>query len=107
VRELAKTNEIVFITGRPESYEKRTIAWLARHNVPFSRLLMRRAGDHRQDFIAKEDLLRELAPRRVTLAIDDRAPVCEMYRKHGIDVVEVASDAENQEVNAAYQKHPD
>src|SRR5205085_11743589 len=60
VRDLARTNEIVIITGRPQSYEKRTIAWLEKHGVPFSRLLMRRSGDHRQDFVAKEDLLREL-----------------------------------------------
>ncbi len=107
VRELARTSEIVIITGRPESYEARTLAWLARHDVPFSRLLMRRSGDHRQDFVAKEDLLHELPAGRVTLAIDDRAPVCEMYRRHGIEVIEVASDVENQDVNEAYRKHPD
>lgn len=107
VRELAGTHEIVIVTGRPESYERRTIAWLREHGVPFERLLMRRAGDRRQDFVAKEDLLRELPKGRVALAIDDRAPVCEMYRRHGIEVIEVAGDEENQDVNEAYRRHPE
>jgi hypothetical protein len=106
VRELAATSVVVIITGRPESYRMRTARWLEKHDVPFSRLLMRRAGDHRQDFVAKEDLLRELPAGRVTLAIDDRAPVCEMYRRHGIEVIEVAGDAENQAVNEVYRRHP-
>ena len=107
VRELAKTTEIVIVTGRPESYESRTVRWLEKYDVPFDRLLMRRAGDRRQDFVAKEDLLRELPIERITLAIDDRGPVCEMYRRHGIEVVEVASDEANQAVNEVYRRHPE
>lgn len=106
VRELAQANDIVILTGRPETYEKITVAWLRQNDVPFSRLLMRRAGDHRQDYVAKEDLLHELPVERVRLAIDDRAPVCQMYRRHGIEVLEVESDADNQDVNEEYRKHP-
>jgi len=106
VRTLAKENEIVLVTGRPQTYEARTRAWLEKHDVPFSRLMMRRAGDRRQDYVTKEDLLLELPVDRIILAIDDRVPVCEMYRRHGIEVVEVRSDEENQDVNDAYRQHP-
>jgi hypothetical protein len=108
VRELAADSEIVMLTGRPEEYRDRTVAWLERHDVPFDRLLMRRSGDHRSDFVAKEDLLKELPRGKVRLAIDDRAPVCEMYRKHGIEVWEILvdslADASAAETNEAYRK---
>jgi uncharacterized HAD superfamily protein len=107
VREMAATSEIVLVTGRPANYEGVTRQWLQRHEIPFDRLLMRRAGDHRADFVAKEDLLRELPIERVVLAIDDRAPVCEMYRRHGIEVWEIESDTANQKVNEAYRQHPE
>lgn len=107
VRELAKQSEIVILTGRPDGYEERSIAWLKKHDVPFSRILMRRAGDHRPDYIAKEDLLKQLPIERVALAIDDRGPVCEMFRRHGIKVLELTSDWENQVVNELYQQNPE
>ncbi|MFN2426407.1 MAG: hypothetical protein ABR587_08170 [Candidatus Binatia bacterium] len=107
VRALARTNDIVILTGRPDNYEKRTIAWLAKHDVPFSRVLMRRAGDHRQDYVTKEDLLLELPVERVVLALDDRPPVCEMYRRHGIETLEISSDSGNQQVNEFYRRLPD
>ena len=45
-----------------------------RHDVSFSRVLMRPASDHRPDFVAKEELLLERSLEHVVLAIDDRAP---------------------------------
>jgi hypothetical protein len=107
VRELAADSEIVMLTGRPERYRARTVAWLERHEVPFDRLLMRPDGDRRSDFVTKEELLGELEGRAVSLAIDDRAPVCEMYRRHGLDVWEIAADASAAETNEAYRKSSD
>lgn len=104
VRVLAADHQIVMLTGRPDDYRDRTIAWLKRHDVPFDRLLMRRAGDHRSDFVTKEDLLARLPRDRVRLAIDDRAPVCEMYRRHGLEVWEVEGDASGTETNEAYRE---
>jgi hypothetical protein len=106
VRELAGQADIIIVTGRPDTYEARSAAWLERHGVPFTRMLMRPAGDHRPDYVTKEDLLRTLPVERITLAIDDRAPVCEMYRRYGIEVLEIGSDSENQNVNEAYRQHP-
>jgi phosphoglycolate phosphatase-like HAD superfamily hydrolase len=105
VRELAADNEIVMLTGRPEDYRQRTVAWLERHDVPFEQLLMRPGGDRRSDFVTKEELLATLAGREIRLAIDDRAPVCEMYRRHGLDVWEIAADeSAAAETNEAYRK---
>jgi hypothetical protein len=111
VRDLSATSDIVLLTGRPENYREHTVAWLTKHDVPYTQLLMRRAGDHRPDYTAKEDLLRELPRERISLAIDDRAPVCEMYRRNGLEVLEVAGDEQgeiaNNEVNDAYRRHPE
>jgi hypothetical protein len=104
VRELAADSEIVMLTGRPEHYRDRTVAWLEQHDVPFHRLLMRPDGDHRSDFVTKEELLRKLPRGNVRLAIDDRAPVCEMYRKHGIEVWEISADSSAAATNEAYRK---
>jgi hypothetical protein len=107
VRELAADSQIVMLTGRPEHYRDRTVAWLERFDVPFDRLLMRPDGDHRSDFVTKEELLDELPRGKVRLAIDDRAPVCEMYRKHGIEVWEIAADSSAGATNEAYRKQSD
>jgi FMN phosphatase YigB (HAD superfamily) len=104
VRELASDSEIVMLTGRPEQYRERTAAWLERYDVPFDRLLMRPDGDHRSDFVTKEELLATLPKGQVRLAIDDRAPVCEMYRRHGIEVWEISADSSATETNEAYRK---
>lgn len=103
VRELAKTHEIVIVTGRPEQYMAETARWLRKYNIPFSRIFMRRAGDHRPDYVVKKEILDAIGPERVALVLDDRPRVCEMYRKAGLNVVEVPSDESNQTVNEIYQ----
>jgi uncharacterized HAD superfamily protein len=104
VRQLQREHPIVILTGRPEEYRAASERWLAKYGVKYDELLMRRTGDRRPDFQAKEQLLRELGPERVLMAIDDREPVCEAYRKHGVNAVLVGSNEENQEVNEVYRK---
>jgi hypothetical protein len=106
VRDLARDHEIVLVTGRPEEFRGITERWLQREQVPYQRLLMRRAGDRRPDFVAKEDLVRTLDLRRIAFAIDDRLPVCERYRALGFACREVPSSTENQDVNALYTERP-
>ncbi len=104
VRSLAQDHEIIIITGRPESYRARTLAWLKRHDIPFSDVFMRRDGDHRPDFVVKEEALRRWPKERITLVMEDRPPVCDMWRKHGIRCELVESDEANQAVNEIYRK---
>ena len=103
VRELAQRYDIVILTGRPEKYRTQTEAWLAKQELPYTRLLMRKHGDRRPDFEAKAALLAELDQRRIVLALDDRPPVCAAYRELGIRVIEIASNLENQLTNETYR----
>ena len=104
VLELSKTHEVVILTGRPEKYRPQTEAWITQHRVPAVEVLMRPAGDTRPDFQAKADLMRELLRRRnVVLALDDREPVCDEYRKLGVNAVLIHSDRLNQLVNETYR----
>lgn len=105
VHKLAKTHDIVILTGRPERYRQETERWLARHNIKPLMVLMRRHGDSRPDYIAKPDLLDQLKGRDIALALDDREPVCEEYRKRGIRVMQITSNIENELVNQEYQEH--
>jgi phosphoglycolate phosphatase-like HAD superfamily hydrolase len=105
VQNLAQDHEIVIVTGRPEKYKARTRAWLERHHVPFSRIFMRRDGDRRPDYVAKAEVLRQVAPTDIAFAIDDRGPVCAMWKENGIKCYRVAADtpAESAAVNEAYR----
>jgi len=104
VLELSKGHDIVILTGRPDKYRPQTEAWIKQHRVPAVEVLMRRAGDTRPDFQAKADLMRELLKRReVVLALDDREPVCDEYRKLGVHAVLIQSDSLNQLVNETYR----
>ncbi len=104
VRSLACDHEVVIITGRPEHYRARTVAWLKQNDIPFADLFMRRDGDHRPDYEIKEEALRHWPKERIKLVIEDRPPVCDMWLKHGVRCVLVESDEANQAVNEIYRE---
>ena len=90
VRNLQPDYEVVIVSGRPEEYGARTIAWLRRHQIPFSHLRMRRDGDHRPDHIVKQEILNALPKEAVAFVIDDRNSVCDMWRRNGLRTFQVA-----------------
>lgn len=104
VHSLAEMHDIVIITGRPEHYRKRTIAWLKKNKVPFSDIFMRPDGDHRPDYEVKKEALARWPKSRIKLVIEDRPPVCEMWLREGIRCVLVQSDEANQAVNEIYRE---
>jgi uncharacterized HAD superfamily protein len=104
VHELEKAHDIIVVSGRPEHYRKRTEKWLKEHGIRYRQLFLRPDGDHRPDYTVKEEVLREFPKGQIVLAIDDRAPVCDMWEKHGIRCIRVDSDEENQRVNELYQQ---
>lgn len=91
VNNLAPEFTAILITGRPEDYRPQTEAWLKQHGIRYQKLYMRRAGDHRPDTIVKQELLDRVGRERVAFVIDDRPPVCDMYRKCGMKVFQVSS----------------
>lgn len=104
VRALSGDHEIVIVTGRPEQYRSGTEEWLRKFRIPFSRICMRPAGDHRPDYIVKGEILKKLGPERVSLAFEDRRPVCEVYRQAGVRVIAVNHGEENREINEEYRQ---
>lgn len=104
VQSLAAIHEIVIVTGRPEQYRAGTIAWLKKHQIPFTDLFMRCDGDHRPDYEMKKEVLARWPKARIKLVIEDRPPVCDMWLEQGIRCVLVHSDEANQRVNELYRE---
>lgn len=84
--------ELVFASGRPDSYRKITEEWLSSvmDGPNWKALLMRHRNDSRQDNIVKEIILEfELKTRyKNLLFVDDRQQVVDMYRSHGYTVLQ-------------------
>jgi hypothetical protein len=73
---LAADHEVVLLSGRPESTRAETEAWLARHGIEVSRLVLRRDGDHRPAAVVKAELIASIGgPAEVAVVIDDDATV--------------------------------
>lgn len=87
-----KDTEIVFCSGRPDSYRLPTTVWLKENACYPHNLYMRHRKDQREDSIVKEILLDfEILPRyNVLFAIDDRQRVVDMWRRRGIVTLQCA-----------------
>lgn len=83
---------IVFVTGRDENYRDLTTAWLEKHNVSYDELHMRKFGDHRDDYLVKEEIYNsEIKPRmNVLFVVDDRKSVVEKWRQLGLVCLQCA-----------------
>jgi predicted kinase len=86
VRELAATHTVCIVSGRPDTYQRETLAWLAGHEVPFEWLFMRAGSDKRPDTEVKADFLRHLPKEKIALVLDDRPSVCRMWEENGLTV---------------------
>lgn len=87
---LSVSKDIIFVSGRPDSHRQQTTEWLVKHCFHgFSlkpRLYMRKAGDHRPDYIVKLEILNQIRADgwNPILVIDDRPSVVTMWRKQGL-----------------------
>jgi FMN phosphatase YigB (HAD superfamily) len=83
---------VVYMSGRSDEVRQQTEDWLEINNLPFGLLYMRKAGDHRPDYIVKSELLDEVLKMFPAIAgvFDDRQRVVDMYRKRGLRVYQVA-----------------
>lgn len=92
VENLSEDNEIIFVSGRPDTYRDQTFAWLSEFcdSIPFT-LYMRKGGDTRADYIVKREILNEIRQHfDVWLCLDDRQSVVDMWRSEGITTFQVA-----------------
>lgn len=84
--------EIVIVSGRGDVARQETTEWLARHDVPFDRLILRRVDDGRHDDEVKTEMVRDhgLAPEDTLVVLEDRASVVAVWRRLGFHVFQVA-----------------
>jgi len=67
-----------------------TVDWLNRANVPFSKLYLRKVGDRRPDFLAKEEMWRDIVRSfHIVAMFDDRNSVVRRARMAGFPVFQV------------------
>lgn len=94
LKAMSTKHEIVYCSGRPDSWRRQTVEWLKKHdlynmeapgfNYDFN-LFMRMRQDSRQDNIVKEIILDfEILTRfKPYFMIDDRKQVVDMWRSRG------------------------
>ncbi|MGH3745717.1 MAG: hypothetical protein ACRDTP_12725 [Mycobacteriales bacterium] len=86
-RACAETDEIRYLTGRPESSRALTEEWLGRHELPPGEITMRPDGDHRPARRFKVERLRSLQhDRSISLVVDDDPEVVQLLRREGLRV---------------------
>lgn len=84
LHELAIDHEVVLVSGRPESTRAQTEAWLDRHGIAVSGLVLRRTGDHRPAAQVKSELIFGIGgPDEVALVVDDDVTVTAHLCAHG------------------------
>ena len=85
--------KIFIFSGRTDRTEKETRKWLANHDVPFDKLVMRN-GDQSKKRIGDEIIKKEMLDNHadindVFLVIDDRQKVVNMWRENGLKVAQM------------------
>lgn len=94
----------IIITSRPSKFRPQTIEWLQKHNIEFSILLMRIAGDLRPSWQVKQDAIEhlreiyEIHNKDIDIAYDDDPDVCAMYKRQGIRCEQVCCESEKLEL---------
>jgi FMN phosphatase YigB (HAD superfamily) len=85
--------EIWIVSGRSNEVKKETRAWLRKHDLIPTKLLMRQAGDHQPDHKLKRSwLIDGTIPKvRVLCVFDDRDSVVAMWRSEGLTCFQVAA----------------
>lgn len=79
-------NEVLFVSGRPDTYRKETLKWLDDRGYGGIPVFMRKEGDYRQDAVVKEEIYREhIEPYyNILFCVDDRQQVVDMWRRIGL-----------------------
>jgi len=74
--------KILLVSGREDVYQPQTEKWLARLNISYTELIMRKAGDYRKDAIIKREIFETFINGKyfVELVLDDRNQVVDLWR---------------------------
>jgi predicted kinase len=93
IAKLSRDTQIILLSGRSSVCYDLTMKWLKQHNINYTDLLMRPAGDQRPDDVLKSELYYFNIRDRYNVigVIDDRPKVCRMWRKLGLNVFQVGN----------------
>ena len=85
--------KILLVSGRSNKVVGETANWLMKHKVKFQSLYMREDGDHRPDYVIKEEILDGLIGDGFVIryVVDDRTSVVEMWRRRGLTCLQCNS----------------
>lgn len=88
---------VYFVSGRREESREDTVAWLEENGLhAYKGLYMRPSGDFRDDRIIKKEILdKHFIKDDILLVIDDRPKVVEMWKKEGLNVLDVGPGPDN------------
>lgn len=86
VRTLYPEHTICLVSGRPDTYQHATMAWLAQQGVPYHWLFMRAGSDKRPDTMVKADFLKHMPKEQIVQVYDDRPNVCRYWESEGLKV---------------------
>lgn len=95
---LRKDYDIIFLSGRMDTYRQQTTNWLIKHGLMDGNLLfMRKEGDTRPDYVVKEEIFDAHIKdnHRVVLVLDDRLKVCRMWHAKGLPLLRVGDPDAN------------
>jgi len=83
---------IILMSGRTEGCRNLTEDWLTKWAIPRSELLMRKAGDQRQDSVVKLELFNIHLRYKYNIVgvVDDRMQVVNLWRSLGLMCAQVA-----------------
>lgn len=85
--------KIIFLTARDEKVRRKTTQQLKNMFDFKIELYMRKKDDERPSCVIKEEYLPELMDKYdILFALDDEQPNCDMYRKHGISVIQIYNE---------------
>lgn len=92
IQQMKTRYEIILCSGRMEDERIDTEKWLKDNDVRYSKLLMRKLGDYRNDSIIKAEIYEnEIEPKyNVIFVIDDRKRVVDMWREKGLVCLQCA-----------------
>lgn len=87
---------IVIVSARPETCKEATYKWLEENfPIKFDTIIMRRAGDSREDTTVKKEMLDKYFDKaNIEMVIDDRPRVIRMWQEQGLKVVDVGKGVE-------------
>jgi predicted kinase len=94
VRELHRDHTVCLVSGRPDTYQLKTMIWLMLHSIPYHWIFMRSGSDRRDDTIIKQEVLSKMPRECIAFVIDDRPKVVRMWRENGLKVFPVRGECE-------------